>query len=159
MESEKNISIKQYFQTNLIVFTGLACSPILFTGIAYYLQSEKKIVSNPELDSIFQYAVPGLCIALLALSTIIFKTLVRTIYSEYNLPTKLLKYRSFLIIKFALLETACMIPILAYLLTGIYIYLMIAGGMIVIFLISRPTKVSLINDLELSTEQLEKLDS
>jgi uncharacterized membrane protein len=52
-----------------------------------------------------------------------------------------------------------MIPILAYLLTGIYIYLMIAGGMIVIFLISRPTKVSLINDLELSTEQLEKLDS
>ena len=129
-----------------------------FLASSYYLHTENLISKNENLNRFFAWGIPSFSILGVALSISLFKTLLNRIYPEYNLETKLIKYRSCLIIKFGLLEATCLFPTIGYLLTGTFIYLVSGAALFVLFLLHRPTKSKLIEDLALSPEQIKKIE-
>jgi hypothetical protein len=72
---------------------------------------------------------------------------------------KLVNYRAALIVKLALLEAPSFFTVIAYLLTGNYIYLGIVLILLIVFLLYTPTKEKLINELELPRDEVEIINN
>ncbi len=152
------INPKNYIQLNIILFGSMVVGTATLLVSSYYLHTQNMISKNENLNRFFAWGIPSFSILGVALSISLFKTLLNRIYPEYNLETKLTKYRSYLIIKFGLLEATCLFPTVGYLLTGTFIYLISGVALFILFLLHRPTKSKLIEDLQLSPEQIKKIE-
>ena len=76
---------------------------------------------------------------------------------ESSLGTKLQEYKTILIIKFALVEGPVLFSIVQYLLTANYYFLLFAAAGIVYMVYIRPTKITTISNLKLSTQEKDQL--
>ena len=67
---------------------------------------------------------------------------------------KIIQYKTFSIVKFALLEAPCLFAIVAYFLTTNIYFMVLAAILIIVFAAQRPTVQLIIHHLSVSREDL-----
>jgi len=152
MSDQQNVS--SYIRSFNILFYALLAGQAMFTAIAFFLRySGAFINSNENLEKIFIYIVPSLYAIAVAAGTSIFKKKLPVIKMNPVFVEKLSAYRAVYILRFALMEGACLFAIIVYLITGRQMFLLLAVLCILTFFVLKPSKSKLVNELELSSEE------
>jgi uncharacterized membrane protein len=150
MATVQKTTSKQYFQTQTIIHLALIMGQLLFAGVTLYLRPAQAVDTNPELRQMFVYVVPVLAAVGIFASFQIFRLMLNKARQHASLSKKISAYGSAMIVRYAVLEAPSLFGIIAFYLTGEYFFLIISGLIIALFLMVRPSKEKLIQDMELS---------
>ena len=149
---------KEFIRSLVIIHIAMIMGLIFFAVVAVYLHMSGSFTTNTaELRDIFLIIVPLFAFGAFMGSRFIFSMKLNQAKEKSDLTDKINEYRSILIIRFALLEGAALFSLVIYLLTGDYIFLIIAGLMVVYFSLLKPTTDKLIFDLELGHDDKAKI--
>lgn len=147
-----------YFKALKIIFFALLTGQVLFLIISYSLVNYGDLdIHAKELEKVFVYIVPFFYLVSILAGYAIFKKKITQVKQEQDLATKLEGYRGLYITRFALLEFATLFAIIAYLITGMQMFIVIAGLSILSFLTLKPSKEKLMKELELGSEELSSI--
>jgi hypothetical protein len=153
------VNSKGFFLVLNLIHAALISGQIFFGLIAYYLVTIGAMVINPdETVGIFRIIVPLISILSIVASYMFFRMQLNNAKSKPGLSEKLMTYRTALIVKWAFLEAPSLLAIVGYLLTGNRFFIIIAGLIIIIFLIHKPSKNTAAFELELSRNERDKID-
>jgi len=151
---------KQYFRSLQIIYFTMIAGQIMFAVITFFLIHSKSIDKGAqELKEIFVYIVPFFVIGSLVGGNVFFRKMMNTYRSSDDLIKKMTGYRSALIVRYALLEGSTLFSIIVYLVTGYWLFLLIAGLMVLIFLILKPTIERAVTELELNANERLKIEN
>lgn len=150
----KEQTLQDYFKSLTIIRAALLTGQVLLGSAAFYFILNGQLVHRQEdLYDIIQIVAPLLVIGSLLGSSLLIKSQLKMIRKKEDLIEKLGGYRAALIIKYSLLEGASLIAIVSYLLTADYILLGLAGLLIAIFFISKPSRKKSVKDLDLNQSE------
>lgn len=141
---------KAYLTSLSIIHTALIMGQLLFAGVTFYLNNSGQYMPDKSLNTVFMLVVPGLVIVGIVASNALFSSRIKNIKEKQDFSAKLEAYRSVSIMRWALLEGPSLFAIICYFLTGNNKFLLMAGILIVIFVLKRPSKDKLVQDLELN---------
>ena len=154
MLSERNSSeLNNLFKTLNIIYFSLIFGMISFFVVVLVINQSKDTVPNSELDLVFTFVIPLFGLLMMFASRIIYNHLISKNSSNNNLLKKISIYRSSKIIAWALIESACLLSLVAALLTPNYLYLVVFIFLLGYFYLLRPSKESFVKDLRLSSEE------
>lgn len=139
---------KPFLQTLSMLHIGLFIGLVAFTGFAYYTGDTLKTESYPNGD-VFLYLVPIGAIVGYFFSNYMFKNMVDKIPEKLPLQSKLSRYQSASLIKYAILEAPAFLTLFAFLQSSHALYLTIAVTLIIYFFTQRPTEEKIIKALSL----------
>jgi hypothetical protein len=140
-------NIEKSNQLNTIIFYALFAGQAIFLIIASYLLKTSGPI-NPDLSSAFQIILPVFTIGAVAGSMFVPKIILGSI-ADLSDDQKIIKYRASLIVKWAMLEGANLFSIVIYLLTGSMLALGISILILILFILNKPTKDKMKEDLGL----------
>lgn len=135
---------------HLALITGL----VMFTLVSVVVT---QMGFEPELAAYKDYALIGVAafsLIIFMVSRIVFQKIVGRIDRNLSLTTRLIKYRTAIIIRFALYEGPAFLGIVTFMLTGDYLNLIITGLMIALLVSSRPGVENTASDLGIPVEDL-----
>lgn len=143
---------KAYFTLLTILHGALLGTQLIFAIAVYYVNTTSPLAGDDaaNLNEVFQFIVPGLMLASYIGGSILVKTQLNTLKAKTTLSEKLLGYRALLLMRFALLEIPSLFSIVCFVLTSNYLYLGLAGLIMLVFMLNRPTRYRAVNDLELT---------
>lgn len=155
----RSMTLKQYLTSITVIFGALLMGMILFSGVTYFLNQDK-LNSNSSAEA-EQYLIIVCITAVTGViaSTFVAANLIKNARTESTLWSKLLKYRTALIVKYALIEGPVLFALVIFLITAHLNFLAIAALLIGIFVVNMPTKSRLIKDLQLSPNDVRSLES
>lgn len=154
MLSEKNNpEISNQFKTLNIIYYSLIFGMILFFVVVLIINQSRGIVANNELDFVFTLAIPLFGFLMMFASRIIYNQLISKNSSNENLLQKISIYRSSKIITWALIESACLLSLVAAMLSPNYLYFVVFIFLLGYFYFLKPSKESFVKDLRLSSEE------
>jgi len=157
MQTKQQTS-KEYFNTLAIIHAALIIGQLLFACVAFYVNSKGETADESELNDLLLLAAPILAFSGIIGSSFLTKTRLKLIKEKTSLKEKLSEYQTTLIISFALLEGPSIFSLVCYLLTANYIFLAIAGLIIVIFFVIKPTRQKTIKDLALNHQERDLIE-
>ena len=150
-----------YFKAFNILFLALLAGQIVFALVVFVLTRfvfEGGLRNDPAVSKVLTITVPALMFISFAASYSIFKKRIELVKQANDLTTQLNDYRALYITRFALAEAPVLFALIAELLTGSpVIWLFVVIG-IVSMLSLKPTKDRLIKELELSSNDIDKLE-
>lgn len=150
----------EYFKALSIIHGALLGGQVMFLLLSVFLNSgDQPFGEKGELDQIFQYLAPLLCVAAIISSHLLYKKRIADIQQQNDLIDKLTDYRGAFIIKLALLESATLFAVICYLLTANFLYVPLFIAMAVLFFFNRTTKTRIIRELNLSAEEVKSFDN
>ncbi|NJB69717.1 hypothetical protein GGR42_000179 [Saonia flava] len=139
MPTQENTVPKPFLQTLSMLHLGLFTGLVAFTGFAYYTGDSLKTESYPNGD-VFLYLVPIGAIVGYFFSQFMFQKMVGNIPQKRPLQSKLARYQSASLIKYAILEAPAFLALFAFLQDSHALYLTIVVSLIVYFFTQRPTE-------------------
>lgn len=150
---KRQLTSRRYFQTINLTYYMQAFSLLLFSVVIFVLIYGADKSTAPAADIQWVYVLPVVLIIGLGSAWFLFRAMVNKIDPKARLQDKFPKYASALILRSALLE-------LPGLLAGIVAYLTFEpfylGGAVMIFLafvLLRPTRQTIAEDLNLSPKE------
>ncbi len=141
-----------YLKTVSIIHLALLIGQAMFATVVFIQSGSTKIVFNDASDSYF-FIVIGLAVGGFAASNFLFKQNLNKANEQTDIKSKLAKYQSALIIRYALLEGPSLFGIVVYLLTGNLFYLIVSIVIMLYFLSLMPTKEKIKEELQLSYDE------
>lgn len=145
----------EYFRALSIVHLALTIGLVCMGLIGFYLIFSGTMSNNmTDLNMTFLYIVPIFILGGLFGSNWIYKNKLSGLKEENDLKTKMTNYRGILIIRYAFLEGPAFFAFVSALLTSNLLFLVFAGLMIIFMIYWRPTKSSVIADLELNQQEI-----
>ena len=151
---------KEYFRTLSIIHLALVIGLVLFGPIVSYLiLSNTMLNKTADLNKTFIYIVPIFILGGLFGSNWNYKNKLSELKEENDLKTKMTNYRGIFIIRYAFLEGPAFFAFVAVLLTSNLLFLAFAGLMIIFMIYWRPTKNSVIADLELNPQEIATIEN
>lgn len=153
METTKQTS-NEYFKALSIVHLVLTIGLVFMGLIGFYLIFSGKVSNMTDLNGVFLYIVPIFILGGLFGSNWIYKNKLNGLKEENDLKTKMTNYRGILILRYAFLEGPAFFAFVSALLTNNLLFLAFAALMIIFMIYWRPTKSSVIVDLELSQREI-----
>jgi len=150
----------QYQKANSILFVAMLMGQIVFTAITLYLNQSLGggIAEDEIIRDVFLLIVPVFFLGQMLASKIVISRKLKLARSKETLKEKLFDYKSISIIRLALLEGVSFFSIICFMLTGDYIFLVFVGLIMVLFVINKPTKEKLVEELQLNREEQAILD-
>lgn len=139
------------FNVIKLIFFGLLSGQVLFLGVAIYLNQSFSIIFNE--DNVMIYILPCMAIASIFIGNFIFNQSITNTKSKNTFQEKINGYLSASIIKFALVEGVSLLSIVNYLISGNFIFIIIAIFLIFYFFTLQPSKEKVITTLKLSAEE------
>jgi len=158
MEST-SLTPKEYFKAIRVVHTALLLGQIIFALICLTLNRNGELGHNEMINKILIIASPALVIMGIVSGIFIAKAKLNTIKLKSNLAEKLAGYRGVLIIRWALMEMPALFAVICYMLTANLIYLGLAGVIVILFAINRPSNDKLYTELELDQNEQMRMES
>ena len=159
MENNRQSS-KKYFKFISIIHLAMMLGVILFGIVVYIFVAD---FQNPdtqsELAKLLVYIVPGLVIAGIIASNIIFRLKLNAIIGSGDLKVKMAVYRESLIIRYILLEGPALFALVAIYMTNNSNFMVYAGLLVVLLAMKRPTIKSAIADLALDQQEIVTLEN
>lgn len=148
----------QFFKEMNIIYFALVAGQIMFFLVAFFIiKDNTNVAFGDEQAKMFSYFLPIVVIAIIPLGYVMYSKLCRGGKQRGSLEEKLTVYRSAVIIKLALIEAAGFLCLVFYILTASNQFLILFAIVIVAFLINKPSKHAMIRDLNLSTDESEKV--
>jgi hypothetical protein len=131
------------------IFTGL----LLFLIIVIVIIQDNNAEGENNLDNIFTVIVPLFGLMIMVISKLVYNRMNSGYLSGTDLVKKIMRYRTAKIISWALVEAACFFALVATLLTSNYLYIVVVIFLLGYFFMLRPSRQSLINDLQLNSSE------
>ncbi|MBX2941552.1 MAG: hypothetical protein KF860_04330 [Cyclobacteriaceae bacterium] len=155
----RKIKSKEYFRTlNIIYFTQLGAM-IVLAIIAYYLIQQGRLgPENNTLAVSFQKIIMVVIPLSFATGYILFKIFLRGISPTAPLTHKMKKYFSANLIRSAFLEIPGLFISVAALITANLLFLVIVPPILILFILFRPTRSVIAQELNLSMAERAKLE-
>ena len=145
-----------YLKAISVLFTALFAGQVIFAVLAFALVSTGSFSSMmPEAENIFFILVPALIISARLGGTALYKKKIQEALNTGTVSEKLSLYRAALITRCALLEGSVLFAIITYLLTNKIALLAFAAGGLLLFYTLKPTKEKIINELNISAEEID----
>jgi hypothetical protein len=137
------------FKSLQIITLALPAGIILFLVVTFLIgQKEFALLPHDEQSSVLNYMALGMAAAMLLVSNFIFQKLLARIDTALSASKKLPMYVQAYIVRFALLESAGLFNVVVFLLTGVLLNALVAIGIILLMLTTRPTRQKTIDDLK-----------
>ncbi|WP_186757154.1 hypothetical protein [Echinicola salinicaeni] len=134
----------------------LLITQFVFFTAAYFL-TEKTEQMDATFHLFLKFLIPSLVLASIFGSNIYFKKQLSKLKQDNSLKDKLTDYITALVVKYALLEVPAIIAIVAYFISADWLFLGLAGTMIIIFLLHKPSQSKTISELSLNPEEKRKV--
>ena len=131
------------------IFTGL----LLFLIIVIVISQENNADSGNSLDKVFTVIVPLFGLLMMVFSKMVYNKMVSGYLSGTDLVEKIMRYRTSKIISWAMVEAACLFALVATMLTSNYLYIAVVIFLLGYLFMLKPSKESLIHDLQLNTTE------
>ena len=159
METTKQTS-KEFFKTLTIIHLALTFG-LVFVGIigSFLILSGKMTNNGNDLNKIFLYIVPIVSLGGLFFSNLIYKNKLSELKEKNDLNIKMTNFRGVLIVRYAFIEGPTFFAFVATILTGNLVFLAFIVLMILAMIYWRPTKNSVIADLELNYQEVEIINN
>ncbi len=139
---------QEFFRSLDILFFAMLVGQVLFAGVVYFLLIDGN--ADDSLNSIFMMAVPFLGISGFLGGRFLYQQQLGSLTTTDDLTTKMDRYRTANILRFALMEMPALLAIVAYLLTENIVFLGMAVLVMVFFYTLRPSRDKAIGDLNLN---------
>ena len=158
MENNQS-SVKEYFKIISVIHLAMILGVVLVgLVVIFFVADFQQPDTRSEIAGILVYLVPGLVIAGILASNIIFRVKLNGVIESDDLKLKMTVYRESLIIRYALLEGPALFALAAIFMTNNINFLVYAGLIVILLASKRPTKKSIIVDLALSQQEISALD-
>ena len=154
METVKQTS-KEYLKTLSILHLALTVSPVIFGLVGFYLISIGSIlIDSAVLDMVFTYIVPVFIVGGVFGSNWIYKNKLNQLKEENDFNLKMSSFRGALILRYALLEGPALFSVVVAMITSNPLFLVFTGIMVGFMFYWKPTKDTVIADLQLSQQEI-----
>ena len=140
-----------------ILHFSLLIGQLVFAAIAYYLvtSGSMKAIDTGKNTQFILIGVAAIGLILVVLSFSMYKKKVALIKDSVQpVKEKLVAYRAASLIRWAMLEAPVLIAIIAFMLTGHYNFLILAGAILLLFLSTRPTVSKAAAELSISEDEV-----
>ncbi|HEY5690250.1 MAG TPA: hypothetical protein VIS49_02245 [Cyclobacteriaceae bacterium] len=155
----RKINSKEYFRTLGLIYYGQLSAMILLALVAYYLiQQGDAGAENNELAISFQKIIMIVIPISLGAGYILFRILLRSVKPEMPLTNKMQKYFTANLIRSAFLEIPGLFVSVAAIITSHFLFLLIVPLILILFLLFRPTRSVIVQELGLSASELAQLE-
>ncbi len=144
------ISSRTFFSTLALMHAGMVVGLVLFLSIAFYINASGGYEGNIELI-VFIWVIPLVAVSGMIASILVFRAKIQKARGIEDFVSRLSAYKTALIIRWALLEGPALLAVIGYLISGEILFFSIAVMLIMILLISRPSRKKLAMDLQLSS--------
>lgn len=145
----QNQKFLNFFKKLQIIFYAILTGPSIFLTIVFFLNLQETEVKVFEQENLFLIISGIIAFSNLFLANLVPKMLINKIQANESLDSKLQKYQSASIIKYALLEAPAIIATVGYLLTANVIFVGIALAMLLVLFLQQPNKTSIEQELEI----------
>lgn len=152
------VNPQNFVKTTVIIHLALFMGQVLFAAVTLFISVNPVINLKPVNDPFF-YISPALVIFGIFMGNFLFRRLQAKIAEKPSLKEKLTAYQTALITRYALSEGASLFGIVCMLLTNNAYYLIVTGVNIIYFIILRPTKFKIQDDLGLGYGEQAELDA
>ena len=133
-------SLDAYLKSLKILHLAFLAGQVMFAAIAAVLVFTNLFTPVTTEVAILRFIVPGIAIACIVVSQLIFTSRLAAAQVAAEPEEKLNIYRTALILKFALIEGPCLLSTIAFLLSGNYLFLAISGLVIAWFAAQHPVR-------------------
>ena len=152
------IDPKNFVKLMIIIHLALFMGQTLFAAVVLFISKDPALNLKPGNDVLF-YIVPFMLLAGIFGGSFVYKQQMAKLGEKTSLTEKLQVYQKALIIRYALSEGVSMLSIVCMLLTGNVYYLILTGINILYFIVIRPTKFKIFDDLNLGYEDQAEMDA
>lgn len=135
-----------------IIHIALVLGLVIF-GIVAYFSGEGSVTQFTMEGDFYIYLVPSIAILAYFGSKLVFKQELSKIDKSATLAQKFAKYQAASILKFALIEGAALLALVAFMSTRYSLYFTIALCLVAYLAFQNPTKNKLITDLQLKPDE------
>jgi hypothetical protein len=154
------LTSKQYFKGLSMIYLALVLGQAAFAIIVWILVATNNVqVADATFTKIFFYEVPGLTIACIIASNLVYKYRISKLKLLADLSLKMTKYRGVVITRFAILEGASFFAIITVMLTGDERFLVTPLIIILCFFYWRPRITKIETDLDLNPEEISRIEN
>ena len=142
--------------TNTIYYSMIAGLMFFFIVAIIFIQ-DKEAQTGSELDTILTVLVPVYGFFMMLISKMIYSKMLARQNPDSQLLQKVMHYRTAKIISWAIIESGCIISILAVMITSNYFYVVVFIFLFGYFILIKPSGESLVRDLQLKSDESESL--
>ena len=150
------MNVLRFIQTLKLIHIALVVGLTIFSVLAY--AQNNSFNADINTNSTLLYIVP--IVALLGYfgSQMFFKKMLLQVNTSDSLQTKLNKYQTAAIVKYALIEGPAFIALFVYHTTGNALPLVIAVCLLAYLFVQKPTKDKIIDSLNLTSDERSALN-
>jgi len=156
----RNLSLdpKKFVKILVFIHLSLFMGQVLFAAVCLFI-SVRPVLDLKPVNDVFFFIAPFLILSGILAGSFLFKTLKAKVAEKQTLIEKLRAYQTAMIVRFAFGEGPSLFGLVCFLLTHNLYYLFCVGVNLIYFIIIRPTKFNIHDDLALSYEDQAELDA
>ena len=152
IKNQQITSSKQFLNSISIIYYAILIGPLAFLLIQYFQVKETKLeFSNPE--NTFQYIVPIFALLGYFTGKHLYQSKIKELKNKDTLLEKLSSFQTGFVLKIILLEGPALLGIIAFSQEGNFYFLIIAGILLLIIALQKPSKLNIEALLNLSSAQ------
>ena len=153
----EDLDFKNQLRITNTIYFSLILGLIFFCIIAVVFIQDKESQPGNEIDSILTIVVPVYGFLIMLISKILYTKLIAKQNAGNSLLQKIVYYRTVKIISWAMIESACILALVALMVTSNYFYLVVFVFLFGYFIFLKPSKESLVRDLQLKSDESDLL--
>jgi hypothetical protein len=151
MKISRSLSFHDQIRYLRILFFILLGGQVIFLIAAFILKG--LFPADERLIRVFDYLIPLLLFTAIFFSRFLYRNIINK-SRRLSFSKKTDTYRSAVITSLAVLEAANLTSILAFLITGEYLYAAASVILLLLFILNAPSEDKFRTDLELTSEEL-----
>lgn len=148
---------RKFLKTLSIIHAALLMGPLVL-GAFLFLNTDITSTSAQNSNDIFIYIFPLFGMIGIFASKFIYKRILSTLFNKNSLREKLMGLQTASIIQYALVEAPAFLNLAWFGLSGNSLFLTVAGVLLIYLFIQRPTTTKILNDLQLTGEEVRQLN-
>lgn len=148
-----NSEINNQLKVTSIIYYSLIGSMLIFCMVVIILVQGKAFNFSRDIDKVFILIVPAYGMVMMFLSRMIYNQMITKFDKSMNILRKISHYRTVKIICWAVIESSCLLAIVATMLTSNYLYVVVFIFLIGYLIMIRPSRESLVRDLSMNSNE------
>jgi hypothetical protein len=136
-----------------VIYVVLIIGLIIIFAIALIIVKNKNVEPIQPINDIFKLLIPIAGFAVMFFARTIYNKNVSSVNYNDELLDKIIKYRNFKIIQWAMVESVGLLSNVGFIITGNYLHTIVFLFMLGFFILIKPSKEQFFRDFKISNEQ------
>ncbi len=146
---DEETSVKAFFYTLHVIHAAFIVGLVFFLSVTFYLNASRR-QEEVTGHGIWIWLMLFLVLGGMVLSFLIYRLRIRQARKIESFRSRMAAYQTALVIRWGILDTSALVVIIAYSVTGNYVFFFMTLAVIAVLLWGRATKKSLIADMQLN---------